>query len=83
MVWEDSGLQKSMQIKEQRVRKQGPKKVCGIESKLSQNGAQIGTRNLQHFEKYWKNASQNRCKKKVPNADAQKTLGTDAQNPGF
>ena len=30
MVLEDSGLQKSMQINENRVRKQGPKNVCGI-----------------------------------------------------
>ena len=37
-----------------RMRKQGPKKVCGIKRKQNQNGAQIGARNCQHFEKYRK-----------------------------
>ena len=36
------------------MRKHGPKKVCRIERKWSQNGAQFGTRHLQHFEKYKK-----------------------------
>ena len=45
-----------MQINETRVRKQGPKKVCGIERERSQNGAQIGTRNRQNLEK---------CQKKI------------------
>ena len=35
-----------MQINEKRMRKQGPKKVCGIERERSQNG--------QDFEKYQK-----------------------------
>ena len=38
-----------------RVRKQGPKKVCGIERKRSQNGIQFGPRNRQHFLNFWKN----------------------------
>ena len=36
MVLEDSGLQKSMQINQKYVRKQGPKKVCGIKRKRIQ-----------------------------------------------
>ena len=51
MVQEDLGPQKSMQINEKRMRKQDPKKVCGIERKLSQNGAQIEAKHRQHFEK--------------------------------
>ena len=40
-----------MQINEKHVRKQGPKNVCGIERKRSQDGTQIGARDRQHFEK--------------------------------
>ena len=71
MVQEDSGLQKSMQIKN-RLRKQGPKKVCGIERKRSQHGAQIGARGRQHFRKIpEKRHPKNDANKKLPNGTAQ------------
>ena len=46
------------------MRKQGPKKVWGIERKRSQNGTHIGARKRQHFKKYEKkNNPQNDAKK--------------------
>ena len=55
-----------------RMRKQGPKKVCGIERKRNQNGTQIGARNRQYFEKYRKKCIQSSIRKKVPNGTAKK-----------
>ena len=53
------------------MRKQGPKKVCGIERKRNPNGAQIGTRNRQHFENARKKVFPKRYEKKVPNGMAK------------
>ena len=42
----------------------GPKKVCKIEAKVSQNGAKMGATNRQHFEKYQKKGIQKSMRKK-------------------
>ena len=73
MVLEDSQLQKSMQINEKRVRKQGSKKVCGIERK---NGAKMEPTSEPEIVNVSKNtkkkASLKRREKKVPNGTAKK-----------
>ena len=53
-----------MHINETRVRKQGPKKVDGIERKRNQHGAQIEARNRQHFENYKKKGIQKSMRKR-------------------
>ena len=54
------------------MRKQGPKKVCGIKRKRSQNGAQIGAQNRQYFENYWKKDIPKMMRNKVSNRISKK-----------
>ena len=71
MVCEDARFQKSKEIFEKWVRKIGPKRVCKIEAKVSQKGANVGARNRQYFEKYQKKGVQKSMRKRdaeiIPN----------------
>ena len=65
------------------MRKQGPKKVCGVERKLNQNVAKIGARNLPDFKKYRKTVSRKRYEKKCRTEPPNINNGTEPGAPGF
>ena len=72
LQWKDgsggfSAPEINVKLKEKRMRKQGLKKVSGIERKRSNNWIQMGARNRRLFEKYRKKCVPNSIRKKVPN----------------